>query len=96
MSAVLALLVTLVIAVLPALLFLGLWHGLSYMRDDDLLQKAQDERYTDVPNYQPRFLDNNVSVQGTGPTSSGVRCADCGTKNKEDMRYCQECLSELN
>ena len=95
MDAVLALLITLVIAVLPALLFLGLWNGLAYMRDDDLLEKAQDERYSDVPNYQPRFLDTEATVAPAKATSSGVRCSACGSTNREGMDYCQTCLEEL-
>lgn len=96
MEAVFALLVTLVIAVLPALLFLGLWHGLDYLRDDELLQKAQDERYSDVPNYEPRFIDSNSGPTAPAKaTSSGVRCPDCGTSNRNGMNYCQNCLSKL-
>lgn len=95
MEAVFALLVTLVIAVLPALLFLGLWYGLDYLRDDDLLRKARDERYSDVPDYQPRFLDRDIDIGQQSSPSSGVRCTECGTRNRHGMNYCQECLSEL-
>jgi len=54
MEAVLALVITVVIAVLPALLFLGLWHGLNYMRDDDLVRRARDRAEVAVPRIRPR------------------------------------------
>lgn len=89
MEAVYALLVTLVIAVLPTVLFLGLWHGLQYLRDDELIDRIQNDY--DNSGSRPRFMG------GDGPTttSSGVRCPSCGTSNRHGMEYCQQCLDEL-
>jgi len=88
MEAVYALLVTLVIAVLPTLLFLGLWHGLQYMRDDELIDRLKDDHDT---------VGSRRGLMSDGPiaTSSGVQCPSCGTSNRPGMEYCQQCLDEL-
>lgn len=97
MEGVLALLITLVVAVIPALLFLVLWHGLAYLRDDELLARMRDEGNSEVPTYEPRFLKvrDRDAASPAAATSSGVHCPRCGTSNRPGMDYCQECLNEL-
>lgn len=83
------------VIVAPTLLFLGLWKGLTYLRDDDLIE-------------QVRRMEGHVS---TSPPASGVSastvsaidedgqatvvCDSCGTPNLARMSYCRDCLGTL-
>ena len=80
----------LVVIVAPTLLFLLLWHGLEAMRDDELVQRARRRAET---------MEQGGSPFDFVPTASGspdVRCPHCGAGNRDEMQYCQQCLSRLD
>ncbi|MEF8881357.1 MAG: zinc ribbon domain-containing protein [Halapricum sp.] len=97
MEAVLRLVFTLAIVVLPTVLFLGLWHGLIALRDDKLVMRLETEYYADstvAP--QPTFLTEDVAAVLPGQwLSSGVQCSNCGAENPEGTDHCRQCSEKL-
>ncbi|SDM45856.1 hypothetical protein SAMN04487949_1731 [Halogranum gelatinilyticum] len=95
MELVFRLLVAGVLIVAPSLLFLGLWHGLHALRDDELI--ARMNRHT------AGSFDDSPLVSDFLPTvdtdaigrESFVACGTCGTPNPDDVRFCHECLSPV-
>jgi len=53
---------TAVIVSLPTLMFLGLWRGLQYLRDDELIRKIRKKE--SVPTDEPRFLNIDTDSGG--------------------------------
>lgn len=78
MEAVLRLAFTLVLSVLPTLMFLGLWRGLMALRDDELVERLEAEHYpesTVAP--QPTFLGRDISGMLPGQWfSPGARLSE--------------------
>ncbi|PSP83341.1 zinc ribbon domain-containing protein [Halobacteriales archaeon QS_1_68_17] len=92
-------LLTAVMIVLPTLLFLGLWRGLTYLRDDDLAEQVVEGRVS-----SPTGADSYVSVSAADFVPGGdgeagdvdtVACPTCGTPNLRGMTFCRECLDKL-
>jgi hypothetical protein len=80
------LLLTALLSILPTLLFLGLWRGLSKLRDDDLLDRVETAHGVD-PRPDPRAMVPGVS---TGEGSVG-RCRYCGTAIAPNESVCKHC-----
>jgi hypothetical protein len=96
MNPVAALAFTLVLAAIPTLLFLALWRGLMYLRDDDLLEQARQMR-EGRPQYGVA-----TGVGGAGASAATTTeddrtavCPGCGAANAAGMDYCRNCLSRL-
>ncbi|WP_424001627.1 DUF7577 domain-containing protein [Haloarcula salina] len=85
------------VIVAPALLFLGLWRGLEAMRDDELIEQAQQRAETleQSPAGSPSVAPSPGRHASAPSAPSVVRCPSCGTRNMRDATYCQECLAEL-
>jgi len=78
----------LIIIVTPSLLFLGLWHGLMAMRDDELVQRVQERAEASDEIGMPLSIVPQTD-------SSTVACPNCGTGNRSGVAYCKQCLSPL-
>ncbi|MFW6018156.1 MAG: hypothetical protein ACOCPX_04990 [Halapricum sp.] len=86
MEGVFALVFTLVLSVLPTLLFLGLWRGLMALRDDELVERLEVEHYpesTVAP--QLSFLGTDISDMLPGRWfSPGVRWSKLRGDSREE------------
>lgn len=96
MHGIVGLAVALVLAVLPSLLFLGLWHGLMYLRDDDLVEQAR-EMERQRPQYSPGSSPGSGGSVSTSRSNDDgtVVCPRCSTQNTAGVTYCWNCLAEL-
>ncbi|MBV0902336.1 zinc ribbon domain-containing protein [Haloarcula salina] len=85
------------VIVAPTLLFLGLWHALEAMRDDELIEQVQQRAETmEQSPSGPLSVAPSPGRATSSPTDSTLaRCGACGTPNMGDATYCQECLAEL-
>lgn len=84
------------LVVAPALLFVGLWRGLMRLRDDELVDRMNDEWRE--PYVGPSIVPRNAVPGGGRETATRmdlVTCDECGAPNAEEARYCHECLSKL-
>lgn len=82
----------------PAGLFLLLWHGLAYMRDDSLINSinngdnAVDEGLSMVT--WGDVLSNNDFLNPSGTTESGG--CPCGKSHQGYEQYCSNCLGKID
>ncbi|MFB6207214.1 MAG: hypothetical protein ABEJ05_11885 [Haloglomus sp.] len=84
----LALMASLAMSLVPTLLFLGLWRGLMWLRDDALVEEARRKRAREARFDAGRSMD--------GDTAAAVSaCAACGSRNPAGMTHCWNCLGEL-
>lgn len=86
-----------VLIVAPSVLFLGLWHGLHALRDDELIAHIHAQSGGSLTG--PRVTATDVlptSSQTESTREVVVACRTCGTPNPEDVRFCHECLSRLS
>lgn len=72
------------LAVLPTLLFLGLWRGLALLRDDALVERVRTVHDVD-PRPNPAEL-----VPGLGGDDPG-RCPACGRPLTPSSDACETC-----
>jgi hypothetical protein len=97
MNGLLGLVAALVISLVPSLMFLGLWYGLMYLRDDDLIERAR-EMEAQRPQYSPGARPAGGSPVRTDRRTDprgAVSCERCGTRNATGVTYCWQCLAEL-
>jgi hypothetical protein len=80
------LLLTAVLSILPTLLFLGLWRGLSKLRDDELLDRVETVHGVDS-RPDPKAVIPGVSTEG----SPAGRCRYCGTTVAPNDSVCKHC-----
>ncbi|WP_324755802.1 zinc ribbon domain-containing protein [Haloarcula montana] len=88
------------VIVAPTVLFLGLWHGLEAMRDDELVQRAKQRAETMDTDGGAWNVDS-ASVRAAATRADPVpdetvACDNCGTYNCEDVTYCRDCLSDIS
>ncbi|WP_254272761.1 DUF7577 domain-containing protein [Haloarcula marina] len=87
------------VIVAPTLLFLALWRGLEAMRDDELIERAQQRAQRMEGSGSEWRLDATAvtaAVTGDDPVPEGtVACPSCGVRNRSDVTYCQQCLNKL-
>jgi hypothetical protein len=84
------------LSVAPSLLFIGLWRGLMRLRDDELVERMNDD--WEEPYVGPTIVPRSIvprSEQETPTRVDFVPCGECGAPNAEGSRYCHECLSRL-
>lgn len=74
MNAVFRFIVTMIICILPTVLFYGLWYGLHYLRDDELIQQLQQREDIDLSAYDPQMpgTDRDVSLPGQSPSGEST------------------------
>lgn len=102
----LLLIATLVMACLPALLFLGLLHGLRWMQTGTLVtaaeqrsgQQATEVSVTDA--FNSVFSNGSVSLTPSRPPEqprkyASGECHTCGTQNSTVAEYCKSCTTKL-
>ncbi len=83
-----ALLVALAVSLAPTVLFLGLWRGLTRLRENAL------QRHGDASDLgQPAGSRASSSTPSTD--SSPATCPDCGTDNDGYATFCVACLRKL-
>jgi len=94
MSGFTGLAIAIAISLAPSLMFLGLWHGLMYLRDDDLIEQAREMEHR-RPQYAPGSAPiSTTPVSGSGSDATVV-CQRCSTHNATGVTYCRNCLAEL-
>jgi len=76
------------VVVAPAVLFLGLWRLLKWLRDDELVATLAERGVVEA-------ADTSPSV-APAQAPDGNTCPDCGAVNRRGVSFCRECLSELN
>ncbi|MBX0322512.1 zinc ribbon domain-containing protein [Halomicroarcula sp. F13] len=88
------------VIVAPTVMFLALWRGLEAMRDDELIERAQ-QRAEAMEQSGSEWSVDATAV--TAAVTSGdpvpdemVACPSCGTANRAGVTYCQQCLHELD
>ncbi len=84
------------VIVMPSVLFLGLWHGLMRLRDDDLANDLLEEESMGSPldtSLGRRLLGLRGSV--VAPSGSAATCGACGAHNVGHAGYCGQCLEPL-
>ena len=62
-----------VLCITPSVLFLGLWHGLQRMRDDELLARIADQRGVTVADLVPGARSSDVRSQRAGESIADRR-----------------------
>jgi hypothetical protein len=97
MEAVLRLAFTIVLAILPSLLFLGLWRGLMALRDDELVKRLDAEHFPETtiaprPTFLGKDIEAVLSIRGP---RGGSECPNCGAQTASGMDYCEQCLSKV-
>ncbi len=80
------LLLTAFLSILPTLLFLGLWRGLSKLRDDALLDHIETVHGVD-PRPNLRAVIPGISSTD-GPHG---RCNHCGSVTEPSASVCRQC-----
>lgn len=85
--------VGLFVVVAPTLLFLGLWRGLMYLRDDELIERVCGREGRASPS-SPRSLFTG-GLSSAADRESPVVCEACGAPNGSGVEFCRECLSSL-
>jgi hypothetical protein len=84
------------VMIAPTLLFLGLLRGLEVLRDDAFIAEWAYGHPNEDVTANNDVLD--VLSAGAGfdrPGASNVRCPACDNPNREEMRYCRDCLAAL-
>ncbi|MFC6974997.1 zinc ribbon domain-containing protein [Halomicroarcula sp. GCM10025709] len=88
------------VIVAPTLLFLGLWRGLEAMRDDELIQRAQQRARSMESDHGGWNIDATAvraaATRADPVPDEMIACDSCGTHNRDDVTYCQDCLSDLS
>ncbi|XVH31960.1 hypothetical protein ACNS7O_01900 [Haloferacaceae archaeon DSL9] len=76
-----------ILIVAPTILFLALWHGLYYLRDERLIEQL----YGGDDSARPPQFDPSVLLSlSDGPAAGGERaCPYCGRRT--DDRLCSDC-----
>ncbi|NUE03095.1 hypothetical protein HUB97_11420 [Halorubraceae archaeon YAN] len=79
-----------VLIVAPTLLFLGFWHGMQYLRNEQLIEQLYGD--TSEPVRPPQF-DFSVlfSTNGTHDTEASA-CVYCGKTCRRQM--CRSCRDQ--
>jgi len=97
LSAEAALALTLGMSLIPTVLFLGLWRGLMYLRDDELVEEMRRMQATEV-RHDIANGGGGSSTPTRVPTlaESVVVCEGCGAKNAAGMTYCWHCLARVD
>jgi len=80
---------TLAMSLVPTLLFLGLWRGLMWLRDDALVEEARRMRAQQARFSPARSMDVDTAADISV-------CAACGSRNPVGMTHCWNCLGELD
>jgi len=88
---------TLVLSVLPSLLFLGLWRGLMALRDDELVQRLDAEHFPETtiaprPTFLGKDIEAVLSIRGP---RGGPECPNCGAQSASGVDYCEQCLGSV-
>lgn len=93
-----------VLAVAPTLLFLALWRGLMYLRDDELVERVFEEREAEMAEVSggadgglgAHLLCGRLAPVPASDGESGVAaCRACGAANMAGATFCRECLGRL-
>ncbi|MEA5388694.1 zinc ribbon domain-containing protein [Haloarculaceae archaeon H-GB11] len=100
MGPVAALLFTVVLSLVPTVLFLGLWYALLALRDDDLVEqsRAMEARRPTYSSSPGARKQSPTRPDASGPSESDatVVCPRCGSRNAAGVTYCWHCLGELD
>jgi len=87
------------VVVAPTLLFLGLWKGLTYLRDDELIERARRMEGRSSPSPDPTGISAFPASAFDGnegeEAQETVVCDACGTANRAGVRFCRECFGRL-
>ena len=80
-----------ILIIAPTLLFLGLWHGLQYMRDEQLIEQI----YGETPgSARPPQFDFSVLFSSGDPATgedANHACVYCGKPaNRKMCRRCRD------
>ncbi|MFB6309109.1 MAG: hypothetical protein ABEH35_07250 [Haloarculaceae archaeon] len=89
LSPVLDLAATLALSLVPTLLFLGLWRGLMWLRDDALVEEARRMQAREAQLRPGRPIDVDAAADVDV-------CSACGSRNPAGMTHCWNCLGDLN
>lgn len=87
----LALLAALAVALVPTVLFVGLWRGLLRLRET-ALQRYGDPNDRGQPTGLPGASSSAPAADGSPAV---VACPDCGTGNDGYATFCAACLRKL-
>ncbi|MDS0278991.1 zinc ribbon domain-containing protein [Halomicroarcula sp. S1AR25-4] len=84
----------------PTVMFLALWRGLEAMRDDELIERAQQRAEAMEQSGSEWSFDAAAvaaTVTGGDPVPDEmVACPSCGRENRAGVTYCRQCLCELD
>jgi hypothetical protein len=96
--------VTVLVVVMPTLLFFQLLRFLEWLRDDDLIGQVVERH--DLETGETDGALATVAADSPGASSahgsdpdgaedSLVRCDSCGRRNAREAAYCSGCLCQL-
>jgi hypothetical protein len=74
----------------PTLLYLLLWRFLSWLRDDELVERLAGRGVIDDPDPAPADILASTTA-GAGAT----RCSSCGARNFPGAPVCRNCHRDL-
>jgi hypothetical protein len=93
---------TLLMCLVPSILFIGLYRGLEAMRDDDLINAWLADPGTKPPESavvrRTMGLEADEAVPAGDRDHAGpgaTRCSNCGRTNPDYALLCSNCLRKL-
>ncbi|WP_135362707.1 DUF7577 domain-containing protein [Halosimplex halophilum] len=95
-SALARLLAVAVLAVLPALCFVGLFRLIDRMAHDELVARVERGEFeTESPGGRAASSIDPATAVAAARDRETVTCPSCGAENRAGVDYCRHCLSEL-
>jgi hypothetical protein len=96
-SALARLLAVAVLAVLPALCFVGLFRLIDRMAHDELVARVERGEFEteSSPSRPASTALDPANAVATARDYETVPCPSCGAENRDGVGYCRQCLSEL-
>jgi len=83
------------VIVAPALLFSGSRRGSTYLRDDELIERARQMEGRSSPSPGPPSVSALVASPFETSDDAAVVCEACGTSNRAGVQFCRECFARL-
>lgn len=93
--------ITLLLSLVPTVLFLGLCRGLEKLRDDDLVNEVLADTGPDATDpsgqsWPPELADEHLpTAHGRAVDVPTGNCQHCGQANPEHVTFCGECLNRV-
>ncbi|WP_436932402.1 DUF7577 domain-containing protein [Halosimplex halobium] len=96
-SALVRLLAVAVLAVLPALCFVGLFRLIDRIAHDELVARVERGEFEteSSPNRPASTTLDPANAVAAAREREMVTCPSCSAENREGVDYCRQCLSEL-